>query len=108
MSKILSYTIDAKDYERLVESDRKFEELSRLINANDPRFITVTMIANAYGISRQDAINRPWMLPNFGKTDNPSDGVRKKRFWRFDEYLDWVAIPEHERIKQFRERDEYL
>ncbi len=106
MSKILSYTVDAKEYERLIAVDRKFTELTNIINANDPKFITVAMIANAHGINRQDAINRPWMLPNFGKFDGPTNGGRKKRFWRFDEYLDWVEIPETDRIRMYRERDD--
>jgi len=106
MPTILSYTIDGREFERLQEVDRKFKDLTRLIEANNPKFITVAMIANAHGITRQDAINRPWMLPNFGKTDDPSGGGRKKRFWRFDEYLDWVGIPETERIRMYRENDD--
>ncbi len=102
MRGINGYSVSAEHYEELMETERKFNELVRLINTNNPRFVTVHMIANAYGISRQDAINRPWMLPNFGKTDEMTEGKRKKRFWRFDEYLDWMAIPEHERIAEFR------
>lgn len=107
MGNILSYTIDAKEYERLREVDRKFTDLTKLINANDPKFVTVLMIANAHGISRQDALNRPWMLPNFGKVEGSSDEGRRKRFWRFDEYLDWVAIPELERIREYRQSDDF-
>lgn len=106
MENILSYTIDAKEYERLREVDRKFTDLTKLINANDPKFVTVLMIANAHGISRQDALNRPWLLPNFGKVDNSSES-RRKRFWRFDEYLDWVAIPEFERIREYKQLNNY-
>ncbi|MPN49218.1 hypothetical protein SDC9_196833 [bioreactor metagenome] len=106
MQNVLSVTIDAKEYDRLCEVDRKFSDLSKLINANDPKFVTVLMIANAHGISRQDALNRPWLLPNFGKVDNSSES-RRKRFWRFDEYLDWVAIPEFERIREYKQLNNY-
>ncbi|ADY13663.1 hypothetical protein [Sphaerochaeta globosa] len=102
MNKILSYQIASEEFDRLVEAERKYNGLIKLINANDSRFVTVLMIANAHGISRQEAINRPWMLPNFGITDFQTEGKRKKRFWRYDEYLDWIAIPEHERITEFR------
>ena len=102
MSGINGYSISAEYYEELIETERKYNELIKLINANNPKFITVLMIANAHGISRQDAINRPWMLPNFGLTDYKAEEKRKKRFWRYDEYLDWVAIPENERIAEYR------
>nr|WP_321298378.1 hypothetical protein [uncultured Sphaerochaeta sp.] len=107
MSTILSYTIDAKEFDRLREVDRKFSDLTKLIYANDPKFVTVAMIANANEISRQDALNRPWLLPNFGKVDETSDVKRRKRFWRFDEYLDWVGIPEMERIREYKQSDDF-
>jgi hypothetical protein len=102
MAKILSYSIIADEYERLMELERRYNALVKLIEANDPKFVTVSMISNAHGISRNDAFNRPWMLPNLGEDGSEHEG-RKKRFWRYDEYLDWFAIPEIERIAMYRE-----
>ncbi len=102
MRKIVSYSIIAEEYERLLEIDRKFNELKTLIEKNNPAFITVSMIANAQGISRQDVLNRPWLMPNFGHIDTATE-QKKKRFWRYDEYLDWVGIPEYERVQQYRD-----
>jgi len=47
-------------------------------------------------------MNHPWHMPNFGKSENPTEKC-KKRFWHYGEYLDWIAIPEYERIKLYRE-----
>lgn len=102
MRKIISYSIIAEEYERLLEIDRKFNELKNLIDKNNPAFITVSMIARAQGITRQDVMNRPWLMPNFGYIETPSEH-KKKRFWRYDEYLDWIGIPEYERVQQYRE-----
>lgn len=96
MRKIESYLIAAEEYERLVEIDKKFVILKNLIEKNNPVFVTVTMIANAKGMGRQDVLNRPWLMPNFGRIEHVSEG-RKKRFWHYEEYLDWTSIPEHER-----------
>jgi len=76
--------------------------LINLIEKNNSVFITVTMIANSLGLSRQDVMNHPWHMPNFGKSENPTEKC-KKRFWHYGEYLDWIAIPEYERIKLYRE-----
>lgn len=100
MRKIESYLIVAEEYERLLELEKKFDGLKKLIEKNNPVFITVAMIANAEGVNRYDVFNRPWMMPNFGRVTNMKEG-RRKRFWHFEEYLDWIAIPEQERIKMY-------
>lgn len=102
MAKIQAYTISSEDFDRLTEIEIKYTALRNLIERNNPVFVTVTMIAKSLGLNRQDAINRPWLLPNFGKTE-ANEEKRKKRFWHFEEYLDWVAIPEYDRIKLYRE-----
>lgn len=102
MGKIQAYTISSEEFDRLTEVDTKYAALINLIERNNPVFITVLMIANSLGLSRQDVMNRPWHMPNFGKAESPSE-KRKKRFWHYGEYLDWIAIPEYERIKLYRE-----
>lgn len=102
MAKIQAYTISAEDFDRLTEIETKYVALKNLIEKNNPVFVTVAMIAKSLGLNRQDAINRPWLLPNFGKIELVEE-KRKKRFWHFEEYLDWVVIPEYDRIKLYRE-----
>ena len=101
MRKVESYLIVAEEYERLVEIEKKLDVLKTLIEKNDPVFITVAMIANAEGLKRQDVLNRPWLMPNFGRVTNMKEGKRK-RYWHFEDYLDWVSIPEQERIKMYQ------
>ena len=104
MGKILSYSIIAEEYERLLSVDRKFKELTLIIEKNIPSFITVAMIGKAHGLTRQEVANRPWMMPNCGLMPADYDGpANRKRFWRYDEYLDWISIPEEVRIRQYRE-----
>lgn len=102
MKNILAYIIFADEYERLMTLSENYKNLVNLLEANDPQFVTAAMIANAEGLKKYDVFNRPWLLPNFGKCDSLEKG-RRKRFWRYDEYLDWVAIPEEERRKQYKE-----
>jgi hypothetical protein len=102
MSKILAYTVSSEEMERLKEVDLKYAALRCLIERNNPAFITVSMIANSLGMSRQAVTNQPWHLPNFGKVDSKLK-TNRKRFWHFEEYLDWVAIPEYERRMMYRE-----
>jgi hypothetical protein len=102
MAKIQAYTISAEDFDRLTEIETKYAALKSLIEKNNPVFVTVSMIAKSVGLNRQDVINRPWLMPNFGKTDTTEE-KRKKRFWHFEEYLDWVAISEYDRIRLYRE-----
>lgn len=105
MRVIQAYTVDADEFDRLTAIDKKYTELSKLLDVRGPRFVTVTMIADVNGMSRQEVLNRPWMLPNFGHVEKKTN-KREKRFWRYDEYLDWVAIPEYERIAIYRMNDE--
>lgn len=102
MGKIKGYMIDSEEFERLTDVDLKYAALTNLIEKNNPVFVTASMIANSLGLSRQDVLNRPWLLPNFGKVEAVEE-KRRKRFWHFGEYLDWVAIPEYERIQLYRE-----
>jgi hypothetical protein len=60
------------------------------------------MIGNTFGMTRQEVINKPWVMPDFGHRDNPAQ-KGKKRFWHYGEYLDWVAIPIDERMKMYRD-----
>ncbi|MCK9547163.1 MAG: hypothetical protein M0Q37_01485 [Sphaerochaeta sp.] len=101
MGKIQAYTISAEEFHRLTEVDAKYTALTNLIEKNNPVFVTVSMIANSFGLSRQEVTSRPWLMPNFGRCER-TDENRKKRFWHFEEYLDWVAIPEYERIMMYR------
>lgn len=97
MGKIQAYTISAEEFDRLTEVDAKYAALTNLIEKNNPVFITVSMIANSYGLSRQEVANRPWLLPNFGRCEGLNEN-RKKRFWHFEKYLDWVAIVDQQII----------
>ena len=102
MARILSYSIVAEEYERLIDIDRKYKALANLIESNDPKFVTVSLIAKANKVNRYDVFNKPWLMPNFGEDGSEHEG-RKKRFWRYDEYLEWIAIPEMERISMYRQ-----
>jgi hypothetical protein len=104
-SNILSYQIRAEEYRRLEENDKRFNELTKLIEATNPQFVSVSAIGKVNGMTRQEVINKPWMMPNFGKVTDPKL-FGKKRYWTYDEYLDWVIIPEDVRIKRYRQLED--
>ncbi|MBN2877998.1 MAG: hypothetical protein JXL85_10160 [Bacilli bacterium] len=102
---IKAYTVDAEEYERLTEMQSRYLELCRFLDVNNPGFVTVAAIGKVNGMSRQEVINKPWMMPNFGRVTDPKL-FGKKRYWTYDEYLDWVIIPEDVRIKRYRQLDD--
>lgn len=105
MQGVKAYTLDSDEFNRLKDIEERYAELTKLMDANDQVWISVTSIAKAYGMTRQDVANRPWMLPKFGIMDSPEkQGKGRKRFWRYEEYLDWVAIPEKERIAMYKKQ----
>lgn len=64
-----------------------------------PKTISVADIAQMEGVSVTSLTERkPWLLPNFGK----SDFSDKKRRWKFETYAAWSEIPEAQRKQMFQ------
>lgn len=98
MNGIVAYSITTEEYNKLIDSEARLELLLTIVRAIAGP-ISVGTIAKILGIGRDAVVNNPWRMPNLGRGQEPG----KKRFWTVEEYLDWVIIPEEERIKMFRE-----
>jgi hypothetical protein len=97
-NKIISYSILAKEYERLMSLDKKLNLILNIMNGNGPYIVSVTMIAKANEVERHEILSKPWMMPNYGMDFE----TNKKKFWTVEEYLAWEDIPVEERRKTYQ------
>ena len=75
----------------MVESIKK--ELVELNTKADLRTYTLKEIAKGFGYSVQTLYNKPWKVPNYGKSD---EGASPSK-WLYSTIVNWYAIPEDER-----------
>jgi len=69
------------------------KDIADLKTRADLRTYTLKEIADGFGYSVHTLRNRPWKIPNYGKSDT---GIHPGR-WFFKTIESWYAIPEDER-----------
>ena len=90
--------VEKSDWEALnARLDRQDFMLFRLLKSSKPvDFLTVQDIADMMQIDISLLYKKPWMLPNYGKSDLLDVPLR----FKVSSYLGWIAVPmnEHKRV----------
>lgn len=60
------------------------ESIARFIDAEEMKLLNVIDIAEMLGLSPKTLYKKPWLLPNFGRTDG-------KMMWTKKEVREWLA-----------------
>lgn len=74
------------------------EELNRYFSyKQEKNVMKIKDLAERYGYASSSMYSKPWLLPNYGKSDFETGVMR----WRLTTISEWEAIPVKERMKKY-------